>query len=161
MRRIFIAFLALFCATAAVPRAHADDDHVSFFHNISIAEGEEAQDVVCIFCSIHVDGAVHGDAVAIMGSIHSNGPMDNDAVAVLGNINLGQDAHVSGDCVAVLGSVRHFYNGQVGHELVQIPFAVILVPIFFFIGIVYLIRSLVWRARIPYPMPPPPPPRMR
>lgn len=160
MRRILIAFLALFLIAAAVPRAHADnDDRVSFFHSINVAEGEEAHDLVCIFCSIHIDGAVHGDTVAIMGSIRSNGPMDGDAVSILGNINLGQDAHVNGDCVAVLGSVRHFTNSQIGHELVQIPFAVILIPILFFIGIVYLIRSLVWRARTPYPMPPPP--RMR
>jgi len=162
MRRILIAFLALFFVAAVVPRAHADnDDRVSFFHNIDVAEGEDAHDLVCIMCSIHIEGAVHGDTVAILGSIRSNGPMDGDAVSVLGNINLGQDAHVNGDCVAVLGSVRHFTSSQIGHELVQIPFAVILIPILFFIGIVYLIRSLVWRARLPYPMPPPPPPRMR
>jgi len=159
MRRILIAVLALFFVAAAVPRAHADNaDRVSFFHSINVAEGDEAHDVVCILCSIHIDGAVHGDTVAIMGSIRSNGPMDGNAVSVLGNINLGQDAHVNGDCVAVLGSVKHFTSSQVGHELVQIPFALILIPVLFFFFLVYVIRSLVWRARLPYPMPPPPPP---
>ena len=161
MRRILVAVFALSILAVAVPRAHADnDDRVSFFHSINVAEGEEAHDLVCIFCSIHNDGAVHGDTVAIMGSIRSNGPMDGDAVSILGNIGLGRDARIGGNCVAVLGSVRHYSNDQIGKDLVQIPFAIILIPVLIFFFPVYVIRSLVWRARLPYPMPPPPPPRM-
>ena len=159
MRRLFLAVFALFFVAAAVPRAQASDDRVSFFSSIDVAEGEEAHDLVCIFCSIHLEGAAHGDAVAILGSIRSNGPIDGDAVSILGNINLGRDAHVGGDCVAALGSVRHYSNNQVGKNLVEIPFALLLVPVFFFIAIVYLIRILVYRSRLPYPMPPPPPMR--
>jgi hypothetical protein len=158
MRRILLAFLALFLVAAAVPRAHADDDHVSFFSSINVAEGEDAHDLVCIFCSIRIDGAAHGDVVSILGGIRSNGPIDGDAVSILGNINLGGDAHVGGDCVAILGSVRHSGGHQVGRDLVEIPFALLLIPVFFFVGIIYLIRTLVYRSRLPYPMPPPPPP---
>ncbi len=158
MRRILVAVFALSILAAAAPSASANDDRVSFFHSINVAEGEEAHDLVCIMCSIHIDGHVHGDTVAILGSIRSNGPMDGDAVSILGNINLGQDAHVNGDCVAVLGSVKHFTSGQIGHEVVQIPFALILIPVLIFFFLVYLIRTLIWRARLPYPMPPPPPP---
>ena len=161
MRRILLAVLAIFFVAAAVPRVHADDDRVSFFSSINVADGEEAHDVVCIFCSIHIAGAAHGDTVAILGSIRSNGPIDGDAVSILGNINLGRDAHVGGNCVAVLGSVRHYTSSQVGQNLVQIPLALLLIPIFFFIAIVYLIRTAVYRSRLPYPMPPPPPPRPR
>jgi hypothetical protein len=158
MRRILVAVFALSILAAAAPSARANDDRVSFFPSINVAEGEEAHDLVCIMCSIHIDGHVHGDTVAILGSIRSNGPMDGDAVSILGNINLGQDAHVNGDCVAVLGSVKHFTSGQIGHEVVQIPFALILIPVLIFFFLVYLIRTLIWRARLPYPMPPPPPP---
>jgi hypothetical protein len=161
MRRILLAVLALFFVAAAVPRAHADDDRVSFFHSIDVAEGEEAHDLVCIMCSIHIEGAAHGDAVAILGSIRSNGPIDGDVVSILGNINLGRDAHIGGDCVAVLGSVREYTSSQIGQNLVQIPFALILIPVLFFVGIVYLIRTAVYRSRLPYPMPPPPPPPAR
>ena len=161
MRRTFLAVLALFFVAAAVPRAHADDDRVSFFNSIDVPEGEEAHDLVCILCSIHLEGAAHGDAVAILGSIRANGPIDGDAVSILGNINLGPDAHVGGDCVSVLGSVRHSTSNQVGKDLVQIPFALLLIPVLFFAGILYLIRTLVYRSRMPYPMPPPPPPRVR
>ncbi len=158
MRRILLAVLALFLVAAAAPRAHADDDRVSIFHSINVAEGEDAHDLVCIFCSIHIDGAVHGDVVAVMGGIRSNGPIDGDAVSILGNINLGRDAHIGGNCVAVLGSVRYYTSSQIGQNLVQIPFALLLIPVLFFFFLVYVIRTLVWRARLPYPMPPPPPP---
>jgi hypothetical protein len=162
MRRIFLALVALFFIAAAVPRAHADDDRVSFFNSINVADGEEAHDLVCIFCSIHNDGAVHGDTVAILGSIRSNGSIDGNAVSILGNINLGHEAHIGQNCVAVLGSVTHYAHGQIGENLVQIPFALLLIPVLFFVGIIYLIRMLVFRSRLPYPMPPPPPPsRMR
>jgi hypothetical protein len=160
MRRILLAVLALFLVAAAVPRAHADDDRVSFFNSINVAEGEDAHDLVCIFCSIHIDGAAHGDVVSILGGIRSNGPIDGDAVSILGNINLGRDAHVGGDCVAILGSVRHSAN-QVGRDLVEIPFVLLLIPVLFFVGIIYLVRMAVYRSRMPYPMPPPPPPPAR
>ena len=161
MRRTLLAVLALFFVAAAVPHAHASDDRVSFFSSIDVAEGEEAHDIVCIFCSIHLDGAAHGDAVAILGGIRSNGPIDGDAVSILGNINLGRDAHIGGNCVAVLGSVRHYSNNQIGQNLVQIPLALLLIPVLLFVGLIYLIRTLVFRSRLPYPMPPPPPPPMR
>jgi hypothetical protein len=159
MRSILLAVLALIFVAAAVPRAHADDDRVSFFNSINVAEGEDAHDLVCIFCSIHIDGAAHGDVVSILGGIRSNGPIDGDAVSILGNINLGRDAHIGGDCVAVLGSVRHYTSNQIGQNLVQIPFVLLLIPVFFFVGIIYLIRTVVYRSRMPYPMPPPPPMR--
>ena len=96
------------------------------------------------------------DAVAILGSIRSNGPIDGDAVSILGNISLGRDAHIGGNCVAVLGSVRHYNNNQIGRDLVQIPLALHLHPgALLFVCLIYVIRSLVWRARMPYPMPPP------
>ena len=109
-------------------------------------------------CSIHVDGAVHQNAVAILGGIRSNGPIEQNAVTILGNINLGRDAHIGGNCVAVLGSVRHYSSNQIGQNLVQIPMALLLIPVLLFVGLIYLIRTLVFRSRLPYPMPPPPPP---
>ncbi|HZD50339.1 MAG TPA: hypothetical protein VE178_16470 [Silvibacterium sp.] len=161
MRRILIAFLALLFAATAAPRAHAEEDRVSFFHNVSVAEGEEVQNLVCILCSIRNDGDVHQNAVAILGSIRSNGAIDENAVSILGGVNLGQEAHIGGNCVAILGSVSRYTNEQIGQNVVQIPFAILLIPVFILAGIVYLIRSLVWRSRLPYPMPPPPPPPPR
>jgi len=157
MRRILPLVLALVLAAAAVPRAFGDDNRVSILHSISVEKGEDVQNAVCILCSIRINGSVQENAVAILGSIHSNGPIGQNAVSILGSISLGRDAHVGQNCVAVLGSVRRFASGQIGQNVVEIPFAIIFIPIFLFIGLVYLIRMLVWRARAPYPMPPPPP----
>ncbi len=157
MRRALPIIFALLFVAAIVPRAFADDNRVSFFNSISIEEGEEVQNAVCIFCSIRVDGALQGNAVAILGSIRSNGSIEQNAVSILGGVSLGQDAHVGQNCVAILGSVRRYTSGQIGQNVVEIPFGIIFIPIFFLIGIVYLIRTLVWRARMPFPMPPPPP----
>ncbi len=159
MRRVVLPIFAVFLFAISALNARAEGDRVSFMHDITISSDEDVQDAVCFLCSIHIEGLVHQDAVAFLGSIHADAPIQGDAVVFLGNISLGADAHVGGDCVAFLGSVMQHGSGQVGQDLVQFPLALILVPICFFIGLVYLIRSLVRRAYAPYPMPPPPPMR--
>jgi hypothetical protein len=157
MRRMLPLIFALLFLAAAATRAFAADDRVAILRSISIEEGEEVQNAVCILCSIRIDGSVQQNAVAILGGVRSNGPIGQNAVSILGSISLGRDAHVGQNCVAVLGSVRHYTSGQIGQNVVEIPFGIIFIPIFIFIGIIYLIRTLVWRARMPFPMPPPPP----
>ena len=157
MRRVLPTLFALLLVAAAVPRAFGDDNRVSIFSSISVEEGENVQNAVCILCSVRIDGSVQQNAVAILGSVRSNGPIGQNAVSILGSVSLGRDAHVGQNCVAVLGSVRRFASGQVGQNVVEIPFVIVLIPVFLFIGVVYLIRTLVSRGRTPYPMPPPPP----
>jgi len=158
MHRVVLPIFAVFLFAISALNAHAEGDRVSFMRDITVASDEDVQDVVCFLCSIRIEGPVHQDAVAFLGSIHADAPIQGDAVAFLGNIALGPEAHVGGDCVTVLGSVTQHGNGQVGQDLVQLPMALILVPICFLIFLVYLIRSVVRRAYTPYPMPPPPPP---
>jgi hypothetical protein len=162
VRKLFTAIVTLaLCVAAAVPRAYANEDRVSFFQDIRVADGEEAHDAVCFLCSIHVDGELRGDAVAFLGSIHADGVIDGDTVTFLGNVTLGRDARIGKDCVTFLGSVNRHGDAQIGKDVVQFPLALIFIPLIVFIFLVYVIRSLVFRARIPYPMPPPPPPPMR
>ncbi len=142
-------------------KAHADGDRVSFLHDITIASDEEAQSTVCFLCSIRIEGPVHKDAVAFLGSIHADAPIEGDAVAFLGNISLGSEGRVGRDCVVFLGSVTHHGRDQVGRDMVQFPLALIIVPILLLMVLVYVIRSLVRRSYVPYPMPPPPPPGIR
>jgi serine acetyltransferase len=158
MRRMSPLICALLFLAATVPRACADDNRVAILHSISVEEGEDVQNAVCILCSIRIDGSVQQNAVAILGGVRSNGPIGQNAVSILGSVSLGRDAHVGQNCVAVLGSVRHYASGQIGQNVVEIPFGIVFIPIFFFVGIVYLIRTLVWRARTPFSMPPPPHP---
>ena len=64
----------------------------------------------------------------------------------------------SKDCVVFLGSVNQHGTGQVGKDLVQFPLMLLFVPLLLLFLLIYVIRSLVRRSYVPYPMPPPPPP---
>ncbi|RXS95259.1 hypothetical protein [Silvibacterium dinghuense] len=157
MRRLLYAALTALLFCVAAHSAHAEGDRVSFLHDIHVTSNEEAHDLVCFACSIHVDGPVHGDTVAFLGSIQGNAPIDGDAVAFLGDITIGPNGHVDKDCVAFLGSVLQHEPGQVGKDVVEFPFILILIPICLIVFIVYLVRALFRRPRPPFPMPPPPP----
>ncbi|MFT4111401.1 hypothetical protein [Silvibacterium sp.] len=157
MRRLlYAAFTALlFCVAAH--SAHAEGDRVSFLHDIQVSNDEQAHDLVCFLCSIHVEGPVHGDTVALLGSIDSNAPMHGSAVVILGSIKLGPNAHVEEDCVAVLGAVFQQQFNQVSGDTVQIPVILILIPFLVLAFLIYIIRAIFRRPRPPFPMAPPPP----
>ena len=157
LRRVFFTFCAILLFGIAIPKAHANNDRVSFMQDITVPEGEEAHDAVCFLCSIRVDGDLRGDSVAFLGSIHAQGHIQGDAVAFLGGIELGDNASVGKDCVAFGGRVRHHSAGQIGKDVVQFPIVLFLLPIIFLIAVVYMLKSLFSRPRYPYPMPPPPP----
>jgi hypothetical protein len=158
---LVLLFFAVFFFSISALKAHADGDRVSFMHDITVASDEEAEDIVCFLCSIRVEGPVHKDAVAFLGSIHADAPIEGDAVVFLGNISLGPEARVGKDCVAFLGSVNQHGTGQVGKDLVQFPLVLLFIPFLLLFFLIYVIRTLVHRAYVPYPMGPPPPPPMR
>lgn len=88
--------------------------------DIYVGPDETADDVVCIACSVRVDGAVKdvvviagdaviqgragGDAVVLAGNLDSSGPIDGDVVVLAGRAKLGAD--VDGDAVAVAGGME-------------------------------------------------------
>lgn len=75
--------LALLFAVA-VPSsvyARANGDRVQVGRSIVVEEDEEAGDLVCIGCSIHMMGTC-GDVVTIGGSITIDGTVKGDAVTV-------------------------------------------------------------------------------
>ncbi len=101
-----------------VPGSHlkvraGGDDRVSFAHSIHLAKNETANDVVCIGCSINVEGTTSGDAVAIGGTVHVSGTVGGNAVAVGGSVEVEDGAIVDGDGVAVGGTVETDGTGEV------------------------------------------------
>ncbi len=89
------------------------DDRVSFGNSVHIAEDESARDVVCIGCSITMDGEAFGDLVAVGGSVSVTGLAHGDAVAIGGSVDVGSDAEVDGETTAVGGTVNVEEGGQV------------------------------------------------
>ncbi|MHB1022286.1 MAG: hypothetical protein ACYC46_08490 [Acidobacteriaceae bacterium] len=146
-----------------LPAAHAFDgngqDYVQFFQNIHIRQDQTAEDTVCIFCSVQVDGTLTGDAVVIFGQIKNSGRIHGDAVAILGSTTLTGDASIDGDAVAIGGWLNVSPTATVSGDHVTIPAMVILLQLLLLAGIlIALIYGIVWlirRSRQPvYPMRP-------
>jgi hypothetical protein len=88
------------------------DDRVSVGKSIHIAADESARDVVCVGCSIDVEGSA-GEAVAVGGSVRVSGAIENGVTAVGGSVDVADGAYVGGDAVAVGGSVEIEEGGRV------------------------------------------------
>jgi hypothetical protein len=69
---------------------------------------------------IDEDELVDGDVVAIFGSVVVDGAVEGDVVAVMGGITLGPNGEIDGDAVAVGGSVDKERGGRIGGETVSI-----------------------------------------
>ena len=137
-------FLFVAVALPASAKSGSKNDRVQFGSSISINEGEEVGDVVCIGCSIRVAGSC-GDAVSIGGSILVEGQVRGDAVAVGGGIRLNDAAQVKGDVVTVGGGLSRDQGSTVGGEVVSqgggyVMPLLILVPLI----PVSLIVALIW-----------------
>jgi hypothetical protein len=149
----------LLCVSSPL-RAHAQSrDVVQFGNDVVVHENEEVHDVVCLLCSIQLDGTAHGDLVAILGSIHVRGHGEHDAVVILGGITLGENASIANDAVVIAGSLRTAPGSSIGRDRVAFPIVLFALPILIFFGmialIVWAVRALMYRPRPVYPMPPP------
>jgi hypothetical protein len=155
-RRLF-PICALFVLLSSATLLWAgENDRVQFARNIHISEDESVGDVVCIACSIRIEGTC-GDVVAIGGSIMVTGDVRGDAVAVGGSMQLDNDANVDGDAVTVGGRLWRNGNATVKGDMVSrsglpILIGLIVVPLLPIILILALVIWLVGRNRRPSPM---------
>jgi hypothetical protein len=165
-RRFQLLLFATFWAFI-VPLAHASsggEDRVQFGRNIVVNSDETTGDLVCIACSIRVDGASH-DTVAIGGSITVNGTVKGDLAAIGGGVTLGDDATVDGDISLVGGHLNRSPNAVIkgdisSHSRGPLFLGFVLVPLVPILLIVGLVVWLVKPNRRPTPVrtwqPPPP-----
>lgn len=97
-------------------RVHASkEDRISVGRSIHLEAGETARDVVCIGCSVDIEGSTSGDAVAVGGSVRvgAGGHVGGNTVAVGGSTDVEAGAVIEGDAVAVGGAVEVEPGGQV------------------------------------------------
>ena len=156
MRRLLLA-VGLLLASALPAYARGDDDRASVGGNITIAEGETAGDVACLFCSVHVHGDVRGDVAVMFGRIEVDPgrKVGGDLAALGGDLNLGEGATVGGD-VAIAGGDANLAPGAMIHGSrmvlpnrmwLLLPFA----PLLILIGLIWLIVYFVRRNRYQFP----------
>jgi NDP-sugar pyrophosphorylase family protein len=150
-----LIFLAFLFTIARPARASDDGDRVQFGRNIVISESENAGDLVCIGCSIRVDGTAQ-DAVAIGGSVLVNGTVKGDMAVIGGSANLGENATIDGDLATVGGRLNRHPNSVVKGEVssrsgAPILIGIVLVPL---IPILLIIALILWLVK-PNRRPPP------
>ena len=156
MHRVSFA-VVLFLASALPAHAMSDNDRSTVGSDITIAEGETAGDVACLFCSVHVHGDIRGDVAVMFGKIEVDPghKVGGDLAALGADLNLGEGATVGGD-VAIAGGDANLAPGAMIHGSrmvlpnrmwLLLPFA----PLLILIGLIWLIVYLVRRRRYQFP----------
>jgi hypothetical protein len=156
MLRLLLA-LGLLLASALPAFAKGGDDRASVGNNITIAEGETAGDVACVFCSVRVHGDVRGDVAVLFGRIEVDPghTISGDLAALGADLNLGEGATVGGDVAIAAGDANLAPGAMIhGSRMVLsnrmwllLPFA----PLLILIGVIWLIVHLVRRNRYQFP----------
>jgi hypothetical protein len=155
MTKLLLAIALLL--VASTPFARADQDRVSFGSDISVAEGENAGDLVCAFCSVHVHGDVKGDVAVLFGSVtvDPTHTISGDIAILGGDLTLADETEVGGDVAVMAGSANLASTAAIrgdrsilpGRLWLLVPFA----PLLILIGIIWLIVYLVRRNRYRFP----------
>jgi hypothetical protein len=156
MRRLLLT-VALLVSITLPAYARSSDDRASFGNDITIAEGETASDVACVFCDVHVHGDIRGDVAVMFGKVDVDpGRSISGDVATLGaDLNLGPGATVGGDLAMAAGDVNAGPGARIhgssmvlpGKFWLMLPFA----PLLILIGLIWLIVYLVRRNRYRFP----------
>ena len=115
MRRMLLA-VGLLLVSSVPSIAKGSEDRASIGGDITIAEGETAGDVACLFCSVHVHGDVRGDVAVMFGRIEVDPghKVAGDLAALGADLNLGEGATVGGD-VAIAGGDANLAPGAMIH----------------------------------------------
>lgn len=118
IQRLFSAILLGAALVAGATLAHADRDAVQFGTNIRVAPGASVHDAVCFFCSVNVEGAVHGDVVVFFGDVHIAGTANHDVVNFFGEVRAEDNAQIGKDLVSMFGAIRLGQNVSIGKDMV-------------------------------------------
>ena len=157
MSRLFLA-VALLLASSVPCFAKSSEDRASVGSDITIAEGETAGDVACVFCVVRVHGDVRGDVAVLFGKVEVDAGhgISGDMAALGGDLDLGEGATVGGDVAIAAGDANLAQGAMIhgsrtvlpGRIWLLLPFA----PLLILIGVIWLIVYLVRRSRYQFPM---------
>jgi hypothetical protein len=156
MRRWLLAVVLLLVATLPA-FARSDNDRASFGNDITVAEGETANDIACMFCEVHIHGDVRGDVAVMFGKVEVDPgrSISGDVAAFGADLNLGPGATVGGDVAIAAGDVNGSPGATIhgsstvlpGRIWLLLPFA----PLLILIGLIWLIVYIVRRNRYQFP----------
>ena len=72
--------------------------------NLYIPKGQQIRNIMCLFCSVQVEGDVAGRVLVLFGNLSVTGRIGGSAVVLDGNAVLDAQAHILGDTVVLLGN---------------------------------------------------------
>ena len=146
--------LALMCMALPL-KAHArhgedGKDRVGAFSTIVVSEDRPAADVVCAFCTVRVDGDVHGDIAVIFSTVTvSDGrTISGDVATLFSTLDVGDGARINGDLATVFGTANLAESVHVGGDTAVLAsglaISLLLAPLLILTGVIWL---LVWVVR--------------
>jgi hypothetical protein len=153
-----LAVILLLSVFVPLAFAKGKSDRVQFGSSIHVSEGEQAGDLVCIGCSVFVQGSC-GDIAVIGGSVLVEGDVRGDVAIVGGSAKFGENATVAGDVAVVGGHILRDPGATIKGDVSQKGGAYVL-PLLFVIPLIpiILIVALIWyllsRPRRPVPQQP-------
>lgn len=123
-------------------------DQVHFGQSITVGEDESAGSLVCMGCSIRMEGTSE-DVIAIGGSIMVDGTVKGSLVAIGGGVLLGDNASVSEDVVTIGGHLSRHPNAVVKGDVSEQSGALLLLGVFLvpLLPVVLIIALIVWLVR--------------
>jgi hypothetical protein len=156
MPRLLLA-AALFLATTLPAFAKSANDRTGIGSDITVAEGETAGDIACVFCDVHIHGDVRGDIAVLFGKVELDAgrSISGDVAALGADLNLGEGATIGGD-VAIAGGDANLATGAMVHGSSMVlpnrmwmllPFA----PLLILAGVIWLVVYFVRRNRYQFP----------
>ncbi len=146
--------LAVVCAALPlkVYARHGGDgeSRVSIFSSVTVSEDHPADDIVCAFCTVAIDGDVSGDVAVIFSTVTvaDGRTISGDVATLFSTLVVGEGARINGDLATALGTTTVAESAHVsGDKRVLasgLGLTVTLAPLLIVIGVVWL---LVWAAR--------------
>src|SRR5579862_822036 len=155
-RRCLAAVAILITSLPGFAAADKSRSYTQIRNDITIAENEQAGDLTCIACSIHVHGQVAGDVTAVAGNITiaRKAQVAGDVTTVGGNLRLDEASGVAGDATVIGGNIHRDPEAVVSGELTTMGGEGWLIPIilapFVLLGLIAaFVVWLVQRLRRP------------
>ena len=154
MLKLLLAALLLF----SFLRADRDNDHVAIFSTITVSEDQAADDIVCAFCTVNIQGDVKGDVAVLFStvSVGADRTISGDVATLFSTLRLGENSHVGGDLSTALSTADISSSATIGGSRSvagnSLGLAMLAGPILILSGIIGLIIFFVRRNRYPYPI---------
>ena len=161
---VFAAFLLGPLVTPA-HAAHHDggQDRVGMFTTINISEDRPAGDVACMFCTVNVDGDIHGDVAVLFGTVNGGADrtISGDVAILFSTLRLGDHSRINGDLASAFSTTDLPASTSVRGDRAILAtgfgITVLLAPLLLLLGVIWLIVHLVRDHRARYqPYPPAP-----